>query len=174
MKKIIFLVIIGLNFSLSPAANAIVINLDATLDGAQANAGAGTGSPGTGSAILNFETATNLLSWTVDWQDLIGSVSAAHFHGPALPNQNAGVQVGIDINFNPTVGNAALSAAQAGDLLAGLWYVNIHTTPFPGGEIRGQIGVTPSRVPEPSTLALLGLSLVAMGVMRRRRTVLVL
>jgi hypothetical protein len=42
-----------------------------------------------------------------------------------------------------------LTAAQEADLNAGLNYVNVHTSVFPGGEIRGQIirdvvGVAPS------------------------------
>jgi hypothetical protein len=32
-----------------------------------------------------------------------------------------------------------LTDAQAADLLAGRWYVNIHTAQFPNGEIRGQL-----------------------------------
>jgi len=32
-----------------------------------------------------------------------------------------------------------LTPAQAADLLAGRWYVNIHTARYPGGEIRAQV-----------------------------------
>lgn len=138
------------------AAAATTINLTSTLDGAQANAGAGTGSSGTGSATLTFDTVTNLLSWSGSFSGLTGNYSVSHFHGPALPSQNAGVQVAISVIQNPDLksgtfnGSATLSAGQATDLLADLWYINIHSAFAPGGEIRGQV-----LVPEPGLAVLL-------------------
>ena len=36
-----------------------------------------------------------------------------------------------------------INVAQMADLLAGRWYVNVHTAAHPGGEIRGQVTVAP-------------------------------
>ena len=151
--------------SAAPAA-AVIINLTASMDGAQANAGAGTGSPGIGSANITLDTGTNILTWNITWSGLIGAPLLMHFHGPALPNQNAGVQVGTGVVGPPVIGNAVIDDLQEADLLAGLWYLNLHTSAFPGGEIRGTVLV----IPEPTTVALLGGGLALLvGYQRRRR-----
>lgn len=147
-------------------AQAATIDLFASIDGAQANAGAGTGSLGTGTAIMTLDDQTLQFAWEVSYSGLSGPATAAHFHGPALPDQNAGVQVGIGVVSNPAIGSTMLSAAQASDLLAGLWYVNVHTTAFSGGEIRGQVQVVP--VPAAIWLLLSGL-LAGFGVVRRSK-----
>jgi hypothetical protein len=98
-------------------------------------------SAGRGDATINLDKATKTLSWTVSYSGLTGDATAAHFHGPALPGANAGVVVPIGMGSvpNPIVGSKVLTDAQIADLLAGKWYVNIHTKANPGGEIRGQV-----------------------------------
>ncbi len=124
--------------SVAPAL-AVLVPLSVDMDGFQANAGLGTGSLGVGTATITLDTDSNSLSWVIVWSGLTGTPTAMHFHGPALPNQNAGVQVGTGVVGPPVVGNAILSANQVDDLLAGLWYLNLHTDEFPGGEIRGTV-----------------------------------
>jgi hypothetical protein len=150
------------------AGQCAMINLTASIDGAQANAGQGTGSPGIGSATMTLDDVSNEFAWTISWSGLVGTPTVAHFHGPAAPDVNAGVQVPFDPSVNPSVGSSTITAQQAADLLAELWYINIHTTHVSGGEIRGQVTV----VPEPAATAIGG-ALAALGavfVLRRQRT----
>ena len=139
MKFVIVALIAVLGLAFSVPASAATIPLSVSLDGPQANAGAGSGSPGTGTATLSFDTVTKALTWSISWEGLDGTPALMHFHGPALPNQNAGVQIGTGVIGPPVVGNAILSASQEADLMAGLWYLNLHTDLAPSGEIRGQV-----------------------------------
>jgi len=148
-------------------AQATVYSLSAFLDGLQETPPVAT--PATGTATLAYDDASNLLSWDISFSGLIGTVTNAHFHGPAAPGVAAGVRVGIAFNAGVTadtlIGSTTITDAFEAELLADLWYINIHTTFRPGGEIRGQ--VTVESVPEPGMLGLLGLGLAALGLRRR-------
>jgi hypothetical protein len=97
-------------------------------------------SKGTGTAEVTYDTSSKTLTWTVTFDGLTGPATAAHFHGPAAPGQNAGVALLIGNNpTSPAKGTATLTDAQADDLAAGRWYINIHTAANRGGEIRGQV-----------------------------------
>ncbi|WP_024510498.1 CHRD domain-containing protein [Bradyrhizobium sp. ARR65] len=99
-----------------------------------------TTSTGTGTADIDYDPASKKLSWTVTYSGLTGPATAAHFHGPAEAGKNAGVAVAIpNATSSPVKGSATLTDAQAADLEAGKYYVNIHTSANPAGEIRGQV-----------------------------------
>lgn len=97
-------------------------------------------SKGAGSADVTYDPSTKTLTWTIVYSGLTGDATAGHFHGPAKAGKNAGPVVPLTGSLNsPIKGSAALTEAQTNDLLAGLWYINIHTAANPGGEIRGQV-----------------------------------
>ncbi len=97
-------------------------------------------SKGKGTAELTYDPATKNLTWTITFDGLTGPAAAAHFHGPAGPGKNAGVALMIGPSpTSPAKGSATLTDAQAADLMAGSWYVNIHTAANKAGEIRGQV-----------------------------------
>ena len=120
------------------AGPAFAEKLKATLNGKSevpANASAGTGT-----ADIDYDAATKKLSWKLTYSGLSGPATAAHFHGPAEAGKNAGVAVAIpNAGTSPASGSATLTDAQAADLMAGKYYVNVHTAANPGGEIRGQV-----------------------------------
>ncbi len=100
--------------------------------------------PVTSSASGSLEGTLNphsgLLTWTLTYADLSGPATGAHFHGPAMAGQNAGVVIPFTGSLsNPIRGSATLTDAQQSDVKAGRWYVNVHTAANPGGEIRGQL-----------------------------------
>ena len=166
MKSIFLRSVIAVFLLSSFGAQAATITVfNSLIDGAQADAGAGTGSAGTGAATMTLDHDTLEFSWFVAWQDLEAPVTVAHFHGPAMPGQNAGVEVDIDAGSNPSIGSAILTIDQADDLLAGLWYINIHSEAFMAGEIRGQV-LAVSQVPVPAAVWLFGSALVGLFGLR--------
>src|SRR5262245_56836788 len=90
-----------------------------------------------GNATVTYDTASKQVTWRITYSGLSGTPTAAHFHGPAEPGANAGVAVPIpNVAASPAAGSATLTDAQAADLLAGRYYINIHTAANPAGEIR--------------------------------------
>jgi hypothetical protein len=127
-------------------AEGVVVDFNFPIDGAQEVPPAATIASGSG--LVTLDTDTSQLDWNITFSGLSSSETAAHFHGPAPVGANAGVQIALPLG-SPKIGNQILSVTQEADVLAGLWYVNIHSQTFPGGEIRGQV------VPEPITLTVL-------------------
>ncbi len=96
-------------------------------------------SKGTGTAEVSYDKASKKLSWKVTYSGLTGAATAGHIHGPAEPGKNSGVVIPFAAAASPIEGSATLTDAQAADLLAGKYYINIHTADNKSGEIRGQL-----------------------------------
>jgi hypothetical protein len=162
-----------LGLSAGPAA-ATSFDLSAMLDGAQETPPVTT--DGTGTLSGTYDDVSNLLTWSGSFSDLNDVTSDAHFHGPADVGEGpAGIQVPmtggmnvfpLDVLAGSFSGMATISDTQEAQLLAGLWYVNIHTDAHLGGEIRGQVFAVAT--PEPGTLGLLAAALAGIALARRR------
>ena len=138
MSNRIMLATLTLSAALAFAGPAFAEKMKATLDG-KAEVPPNT-SAATGTADIDYDPASKKLSWKLSYSGLSGPATAAHFHGPAEAGKNAGVAVAIpNATSSPVEGSATLTDAQAADLTAGRYYINIHTAANPGGEIRGQV-----------------------------------
>jgi hypothetical protein len=97
-----------------------------------------TTSKGSGSVAVTYDTASKKLSWKGSYKDLTGPATMAHFHSGEA-GKNGPVVVPITPSASPFEGSTTLTDAQAAELMAGKWYVNVHTDTNKGGEIRGQV-----------------------------------
>ena len=147
------------------------------------------GSPGSGGEVgagITYDDVTMVLSINVAWgfdngfTNLTGNASMGHIHVPTVSvgtasfNENAGILFFLDSGpaWNPSAAaggvtghTVTLTEPQEADLLAGKYYINIHTAANGGGEIRGNLVV----VPEPSSVLLAFAGLSVFGLRRRHR-----
>ena len=135
------LILLAINLSAPKNSYSIEFTINATLQGLQEVPS--NSSTATGSLTGTYDDVTNTLSFDVSFSGLAANATTSHFHGPAARGVNAGVQIGLTGFPAATSGNYSnsfvLTAAQELDILAGLWYINIHNGTFPGGEIRAQL-----------------------------------
>lgn len=109
-------------------------NLTANINGAQqvpANA-----STATGTFAGTYDSSNKQLTYTVTFQGL--TPTSAHIHTGA-PGASGAVAIPFTSLTSPITGTVSLTADQANSLLVTGMYVNIHSSNFGGGEIRGDI-----------------------------------
>jgi len=161
-------------------ANAAVVEFAATLTpGQEVGTVVLNGSTPSGTAGLVLNTDSLNFSWVISFQGLTGNAIAAHFHNAAV-GVDGGVVVDIEAEdlFGGTdgigqiagsfSGGTTLSQALADELLAGRFYINIHTGNNPGGEIRSQVlSGTFNPVPLPAAVWLMLPALGALALRRR-------
>ncbi len=102
-----------------------------------------TDTKGSGYFTAVYRPSTKVLEYRLNLVRLSGPVTIAYLQGPAGPGENAEKVVPIDIPLyrdrSHMSDGVTLTEEQAGQVLAGLWYVNVMTEKFPDGEVRGQI-----------------------------------
>ena len=155
-------------------------------------------SPGTGSATVNFDLTAHLLNIDMSFSGLTSGTTASHIHCCSAPPAAAPVATQVPTftafplgvtsgtygrsfntldpaTWNPTFvtangGTAAgAEAALAAGLAAGVSYLNIHTSAFPSGEIRGFLtAASTGQVPEPPAIALFAVAVAALVATRRK------
>ena len=125
-------------------------------------------SPGTGTVTVTYDPVTHAMGYNVSFSGLLGTVTAAHVHccvagpgsatgvatqTPTLPGFPSAVSAGTYTNtfdmsqtgsYNASFvtsqgGVAQAETALTGGMGRGGAYFNVHSTSFPGGEIRADL-----------------------------------
>ncbi|AQS90242.1 CHRD domain-containing protein [Gluconobacter albidus] len=100
----------------------------------------GATAPIKGSASAMLDTTKNTLTYRFEDNGLSGPVTAAHLHGPAAADEDAGVLAPINGPYTTRMtGTLQLTPDQVTDVQAGRSYINLHTEKFPDGEARAQL-----------------------------------
>jgi len=189
MKSALLTVAGALLFAM--AASASVITYTAALGNFEDPT---TGSPGTGFASITVDSVANTMLVDVTFSGLTSGVTASHIHCCVPAGGNVGVATttptftgfpnGVTFgtythtfdltqstSWNPAFVTASggTTAGAESKLLAGLAadqaYLNIHTSNFTNGEIRGFLAAA---APEPGTFLLAGAMLAGFLIRRRK------
>jgi uncharacterized protein (TIGR03437 family) len=123
-------------------------------------------SPASGASVLRLSADEKSATVTFNYSNLTTPTTSGHIHGPADPGQNGGIVFDLDDAPKQADGSFVWTFAQVGStspaqivqaLKAGQLYINIHSSRYPSGEIRGHYGLingTQTFTPPPAPPAL--------------------
>jgi hypothetical protein len=103
-----------------------------------------TASTARGYARVLVNETTGQITFTVFFEGLSSAQTLAHIHAPAAIGATASPVINFPVvggTSGTITGSAAITPTQIAQLRQHLGYVNVHSTNFPNGEIRGQLGV---------------------------------
>jgi hypothetical protein len=102
---------------------------------------------GSGSARVDFDIAKQTVCYALSWKDLHGDVTMAHIHlAPRGKDGPHPIDFFTDQHFPGAGSTASGCSSSTRDKMQAVidhpadYYVIIHTTEFPDGAIRGQLG----------------------------------
>lgn len=110
-------------------------NFAATLNGASETPS--NSSTATGTVTGTYDSTSKVLNLTISYTGL--TPTAGHIHQGAAGTNGSVIFPFSTVTSSPFNFSTTLTAAQQSNLFNSLYYVNLHTTAFPGGEIRGQL-----------------------------------
>jgi hypothetical protein len=129
------------SFALVISAKASIYPFTLTYSGANENPS--NASTATGTIMGTYDDFTKRIFYTVTFSGLTTPATGAHFHSPATTVTNAPVIIpftGFPAATSGTYsGSSLVTTTQETDLFAGKWYANIHSSTYPGGELRVQV-----------------------------------
>jgi hypothetical protein len=133
--------------SVSTSSNAMPMTssttaLGATLNGAQETPP--NSSAATGTATVNVDTTAKSFTATVTTNSITGTVAHIHAGAPGVAGPILFPLTESPAGSGTWKTTSTLSDTQLQDMLAGRYYVNVHSAAFPAGEIRGQLIVASS------------------------------
>ena len=194
MKRVVSSLALAFTMLFSSAAFASITEFRSTMSGPSEQPP--NNSPGASIANVVYDDVAMTMSFTVPFIDLLAGTTVAHLHcctpqpligiaPPAIPLDNfpVGVRNGLYERLyslaDPATYDPAFLSAQGGSveaarnfLIEGIYsnqaYLNIHSTLFPAGEIRGFL-VLANPVPEPSSWLMLGVGLAGFGMLGAKR-----
>jgi hypothetical protein len=117
----------------------VIVSFNATLNGTSEVPPNST-TMATGTATLSYNKTTKIFTLYVTYSGL--TPTDGHVHVGAVGVDGSVVFPLTSLTSPISYTSTALTTAQEADLLSNLYYVNLHTTAFPGGEIRGQLITT--------------------------------